>query len=165
MRNPTRLTCPYLAIVEALGANENSSSRPQGSAPGAWWGEVEKAEDGEVREVFGCTRLLAAFWNSGFFFRKRGAEEQETMCGLRTGILYDVLSGGSRSSRAGFPKHCTPNRHASQLPAQLPELSISDSQVKAAFYKLLACPERLSRFKVCPFIDGPDELDEPAVSL
>jgi hypothetical protein len=129
----------------------------------------------DLDEVFGCTRL-AVFSNSGrakweaahfsrFFSRKQGAEEQKTTCGLWTGIFYGVLRGDPEVAGPVFPEHWAPKRYTSQFPAQIPERSISDSQVKAAFDKLLAYPERLSRFTVCPFIDGPDEFDEPAATL
>ena len=102
---------------------------------------------------------------SGFFFWRLGSDEQKTMRGLRRGILYDVLRGNPEVARLAFPEHRVPKRHASQLWAQLPELSISESEVKAALDRFLDSAKRISRFKICLFIDGLDEFDEPAESL
>ncbi|KAK1758915.1 hypothetical protein QBC47DRAFT_314808 [Echria macrotheca] len=101
---------------------------------------------------------------SSFFFWKLGTDEQKTMRGLRRGILYDVLRGNPDVARLVFPEHWAPKRHASQLRA-VPELDISGSQVTAAFDRLLGSAETIPRFKICLFIDGLDEFDEPAESL
>ncbi|KAK0627911.1 hypothetical protein B0T14DRAFT_146331 [Immersiella caudata] len=99
---------------------------------------------------------------SAFFFWKPGTDEQKTMRGLRRGILHGVLSRDPDVTKMLFPEYWSPKAHFGPgFPAQMSAFSISDGQVKAAFDQMLACQGQFANYKVCLFIDGLDEFEEP----
>ncbi|KAK0671548.1 hypothetical protein QBC41DRAFT_54841 [Cercophora samala] len=102
---------------------------------------------------------------SRFFFWRLGSAEQKTMRGLLRGIVYDVLRETPSITNLLFPEHWAPKRYAVLSAAHSPLQKLSDAEVKTAFGRLLTTQEILDRFKICLFIDGLDEFEEPTQSL
>ncbi|KAK4675962.1 hypothetical protein QC764_507830 [Podospora pseudoanserina] len=102
---------------------------------------------------------------SRFFFWKIGTAEQKTTRGLLRGIIYDILRGNSELTSILFPDHWAPRRYAAMSLAKSPIPTISDTQINNAVKRLLTAEEISARFKICLFIDGLDEFDEPSQSL
>jgi len=99
---------------------------------------------------------------SSFFFWKIGDTEQKTMRGLLRGILYEVIKETPEVTKMVFPEHWTPTQFATR---QTRDLSLSADEVNKAFERLIHRSEVFAKFKICLFIDGLDEFDEPVKSL
>ena len=95
---------------------------------------------------------------SRFFFWKLGSSEQRTMGGLYRGVVYDIAKRSAEVTALLFPQHWLPGRYVS---AHAPTPEIDDTQVKLAFDTLLNCDHVFNLYKICIFVDGLDEFDEP----
>ncbi|KAK0716338.1 hypothetical protein B0H67DRAFT_667139, partial [Lasiosphaeris hirsuta] len=102
---------------------------------------------------------------STFFFWKLGSEEQKTMRGLLRGLLYHMIEASPDVAQLVFPQHWANLRiRRSSMNALTAAPEFSDEEVKAAFNNLLGSDTTFARYKLCLFMDGLDEFDEPETS-
>ena len=102
---------------------------------------------------------------STFFFWKPGSEEQKTMRGLLRGLLYHMIEASPDVAQLVFPQHWANLRIRRSSMNALPAApEFSDEEVKAAFNNLLGSDTTFARYKLCLFMDGLDEFDEPETS-
>ncbi|KAE8146641.1 hypothetical protein BDV25DRAFT_47329 [Aspergillus avenaceus] len=93
-----------------------------------------------------------------FFFWRPGTIEDKTIDGLLRGLLHDVLKGCQDMIPTVFPNQW---KESLMRDWRLDyRVRISKEDVRSAFDRLLHSDQLYSRYRICFFIDGLDELVE-----
>ncbi|KAI1390577.1 uncharacterized protein F4822DRAFT_393615 [Hypoxylon trugodes] len=100
---------------------------------------------------------------SNFFIWRLGGRDQKTWKGLVGSLLYDTVLQTPSITKILFSGHWETGQAWLNHKANT-VIHFSDSEIRAAFDKLINGPEIHKNFRICFFIDGLDEFQEPTES-
>ncbi|KAF7552785.1 hypothetical protein G7Z17_g4085 [Cylindrodendrum hubeiense] len=112
-----------------------------------------------LKEWAGEKELLFA----SFFIWRLGGEDQKTWNGMVGSLLYDIVQQVPSVTKLLFADYWETEKMRLHLKANS-VIHLTEAEIRGAFDKLISDSEVQEKYRICFFIDGLDEFEEPTSS-